>query len=133
MITEKISPTKSLDELVMELGKTYEVKRLDKKSLLINHNGTKIIISKKKKGYDVSPNIPGYAFWIFFILVALVSFLLNIGTFEGINEDNWTDFVIVPAVQGLIFGSILYWIFAEIYLATKKSNIKDFVNSLNQM
>ncbi|WCF98083.1 hypothetical protein [Porphyromonas gingivalis] len=50
MITDKISANISLEKLRCELGKTYEdVKQKSEKSLVLNYNGTKVIISKKKK------------------------------------------------------------------------------------
>lgn len=134
MITDKISTNISVEDLRNELSNTYDnVKPKGRKSLTLNYNGTKIIISKQKKGFDVSPNIPGYVFWIFFLLVVILYFLFSNINWDAINEDNWPSLVIDPAVRGFVFGGILYWIFAEVYIMTKKKIIKDFCDSLQQL
>jgi hypothetical protein len=134
MITDKISTNISVEDLRNELSNTYDnVKPKGRKSLTLNYNGTKIIISKQKKGFDVSPNIPGYVFWIFFLLVVILYFLFSNINRDAINEDNWPSLVIDPAVRGFVFGGILYWIFAEVYIMTKKKIIKDFCDSLQQL
>ncbi len=134
MITDKISTNISVENLRNELSNTYDnVKPKGRKSLTLNYNGTKIIISKQKKGFDVSPNISGYVFWIFFLLVVILYFLFSNINRDAINEDNWPSLVIDPAVRGFVFGGILYWIFAEVYIMTKKKIIKDFCDSLQQL
>lgn len=131
MITDKISANISLEKLRCELGKTYEdVKQKSEKSLVLNYNGTKVIISKKKKGYYVSPNIPGYAFWIFFFCYIIIFLLSSKVNFSAINWDNGPAFVGRLVGSGLCVGGILYWIFAEIYVASKKRKIREFCNSL---
>lgn len=133
MITDKISTNISVEDLRNELSNTYDnVKPKGRKSLTLNYNGTKIIISKQKKGFDVSPNIPGYVFWIFFLLVVILYFLFSNINWDAINEDNGSSLVFDPAVRGFVFGGILYWIFAEVYVMTKKKEIKDFCDSLQQ-
>ena len=134
MITDKISTNISIQDLRNELSKTYDdVKPKGRKSLTLNYKGTMVVISKQKKGYDVSPDVPGYAFWIFFLLIVVLYFCFTNINFDAVNEDNWPSLVINPAVRGLVFGGILYWIFAEFYVAAKKGNIKDFCESLKQL
>ena len=132
MITDRITTNISVDELRKELCKTYNnVKIISKGSLLLDYFGTKVIISKQKKGYDVSPNIPGYVFWLFFLLVVIIFFCINNVNLDNINSDNWPDLIFPPAISGLVFGGILYWIFADIYVVLKKGKIVKFINSLN--
>ena len=131
MITDKISTNISFEDLRKELSKTHsDVKLKGKKSLTLNYNGTKVVISKQKKGYDVSPNVPGYVFLIFFLLVVALYFCFNNIDFGAVNEDNWPSIVINPLVKGFVFGGILYWIFAEIYVKIKKQTIKEFCDSI---
>ena len=134
MITDKISTSISVDELKNELVKTYEdVKQKGKKSLTLNYNGTKMIISKQKKGYDVSPNVPGYVFWVIFLIYLIFFFYMNKVDFSAINWDNGPGFVGGLIGTGLIIAIILYWIFAEVYVKTKKQTIKEFCDSLKQL
>ena len=132
MITDKISTNISVQDLRNELSKTYEdVNPKGSKSLTLNYNGTKIIISKQKKGYDVSPDVPGYAFWIFFFLVVIIFFCINGVNLDNVNSDNWPELIFPPVIRGLVFGGILYWIFAEIHVVLKKGKIIQFIDSLN--
>ena len=132
MITDKIPTNISIEELRKVLCKTYDdVKPKGKKSLLLDYYGTKVLISKQKKGYDVSPNIPGYVFGLFFLLVVTIFFCINNVNLDNVNSDNWPDLISPPAIRGLVFGGILYWISAEIYVALKKGKIKEFIDSLN--
>jgi len=134
MITDKISANISVEELKNELIKSYEdVKQKGKKSLLLTYNGTKVIISKQKKGYDVSPNVPGYVFWVIFLVYVIFFFCINNVDFSAINWDNGPGLVGELVGEGLVVSIILYWIFAEIYVKTKKQTIKDFCDSLKQI
>ena len=134
MITDKISTNISVEELKNELAPNYEdVKQKGKQSLSLTYNGTKLLISKKKKGYDVSPNVPGYPFLLFFLIIVVLHFCFSSINWDAVNEDNWSALVIDPAVRGLVFGGILYWIFAEVYVRTKKKAIRNFCDSLKQL
>lgn len=133
MITDTISANISIEELRNELGKIYEnVKPKGKNSLILDYNGTKIVISKQNKGYDVSPNIPRYVFLFFFFLALFLFSFMNKVDIDAINWDNGPGLVGELVVKGLVVGGILYWIFAEIYVASKKGTIMKFCDSLKQ-
>lgn len=133
MITDKFSNI-SIEDLKKKLSKTYDdVKQKGGKTLILNYYGTKVEISKQKKGYDVSPNIPGYVFWLFFLLVVIIFFCINNPNWSAVNSDNWPNLIIPPTLWGLFLGGGLYWIFAEIYVALKKGKIKEFIDSLNEI
>ena len=130
MITDKISASLSINELRNLLEKTYgDVKSDGKESLTLNYSGTKVVISKKKKGYDVSANVPFLFFW----LIAVIIFIVQIVLKNPIGET--TDYLIGQItgyiVISLVFAVIIYWVLAEIYVATKKRTIRDFCDSLD--
>ena len=135
MMTEKIPENVSIEDLCEELRKSYDdVKIKGKNHIALNYSGTKINILKKKKGYHVSPDVPGYMFWLCFFAVVILFFCFNKVDFAAVNSDNWPSLIVAPAVSGLVFGGLLYlFVVSEVYAASKKKVVKEFCDSLKQL
>ena len=130
MITDKIPASIALEELCSKLRNAYdEVKPKGKNSLSLDYSRTKIIISKKKKGYDVSPSVPSYIYWVILAILVIVQIIIK-NPFTGnphytVSQiGGFVGFAIVPAF-------FLYWVIAEVFVASKKKVIQAFCDSLH--
>ena len=130
MITDKIPASITIEELCEKLSKTYDsVKRKGKNSLSVVYSRTKIIISKKKKGYDVSPDVPPYLYPIILAIVIIVQIIIK-NPFTG-NPDYAVAQMGGYVGVGLVYAFFLYWIIAEVFGASKKKTIQAFCDSLH--
>lgn len=116
-------------ELCKELAKTYDgVRQTDLRSLVWDYSGSKLRITKKKKGYDVSADVPILLFWmltICFFVISMINF-----SFEG-NTAYAIGSVLGIVIGTLLWSAFIYWIYAEFYVASKKRIIREFCNSLD--
>lgn len=92
--------------------------------LQLNYQNQKLNIVRKKNGYDVSPDIPGYMFFV--IYGALFVLYIVFAIFSSVFFSRIVG-VIIP---GLLVAFIVYWIYAEIYSSNRAYIVKQFVDSL---
>ena len=125
MIIDKISPNVHIFQLKNELSNYYENVCLKNMNCLqLDYKNLKLNIVRKKNGYDVSPDIPGYMFFVIYgalFVLYIVFAIFSSAFFSGIVG------VIIP---GLLVAFIVYWIYAEIYSSNRAYIVKQFVDSL---
>ena len=129
MITNKIPAEMPIDALCKIVSKIDDKVRLKgRNTLVLNYSDTKILVLKKKKGYDVSPDVPIAWLWIMAILLFVIQIIIKNPFGNGV------DYIVSAftgyAITSLVFAVIIYWVCAEIYVASKKKLLNEFVDSL---
>lgn len=125
MIIDAIPQEKTVEQLTTELSEKYEnVKQKGKNTISLIFEGNKLNIVKKKKGFDVSPDVPGYMFFIFYT----ICFILFISSMN-LGQEEISSIIGYGLGSALLPAFIVYWIFAEIYAKTKKKKVENFCKS----
>ena len=108
-----------------------EVKRKSEKKCLVRYNGDTFVVSKEKEGYQASVHIPGYLFWVIWLVLFVLFFFVRGGLASGSASADSTVATVSSSVGiSLVPAFILYWIFAEVYSASKKKNLARFCNEV---
>ena len=109
-----------------------EVRRVSDKRIRVTYDRNHFVIDKEKDGYRANIDVPGYLFWVLWLLFSLLWFLLQIMNGKGISSaDSFVSLFFTSLGSALVFAFIFYWISAEIYTSVKKKKLAEYCRSVS--